>query len=36
MPGSIIFVGLSDSVWSSTPDEINADILRTLTQRIPE
>ncbi|MBP8544342.1 MULTISPECIES: capsule biosynthesis GfcC D2 domain-containing protein [unclassified Citrobacter] len=36
MPGSIIFVGLSESVWSSTPDEINADILRTLTQRIPE
>lgn len=36
MPGSIIFVGLSDAVWSSTPDEINADILRTLTQRIPE
>ena len=36
MPGSIIFVGLSDSVWSSTPDEINADVLRTLTQRIPE
>ncbi|PSM60355.1 hypothetical protein C3K52_21060 [Citrobacter freundii] len=36
MPGSIIFVGLSDSAWSSTPDEINADILRTLTQRIPE
>lgn len=36
MPGSIIYVGLSDAVWSSTPDEINADILRTLTQRIPE
>ncbi|EPF2246209.1 capsule biosynthesis GfcC D2 domain-containing protein [Citrobacter werkmanii] len=36
MPGSIIFVGLSDAVWSSTPDEINADILHTLTQRIPE
>ena len=36
MPGSIIFVGLSDAVWRSTPDEINADILRTLTQRIPE
>ncbi|MFV0567537.1 MAG: capsule biosynthesis GfcC D2 domain-containing protein, partial [Citrobacter portucalensis] len=29
MPGSIIYVGLSDAVWSSTPDEINADILRT-------
>lgn len=36
MPGSIIYVGLSDAVWSSTPDEINTDILRTLTQRIPE
>lgn len=36
MPGSIIYVGLSDAVWSSTSDEINADILRTLTQRIPE
>lgn len=36
MPGSIIFVGLSDSVWSRAPDQINADILRTLTQRIPE
>lgn len=36
MPGSIIYVGLSDAVWSSIPDEINADILRTLTQRIPE
>ena len=36
MPGSIIFVGLSDSVWSRAPDEINADILRTLPQRIPE
>lgn len=36
MPGSIIFVGLSDAFWISTPDEINADILHTLTQRIPE
>ncbi|MDN8601539.1 capsule biosynthesis GfcC family protein [Citrobacter sp. S2-9] len=36
MPGSIIFVGLSDSVWSNTPDALNADILHTLTQRIPE
>ncbi|EMF0719910.1 capsule biosynthesis GfcC family protein [Citrobacter freundii] len=36
MPGSIIFVGLSDAVWSPVPDDINADILRTLTQRIPE
>lgn len=36
MPGSIIFVGLSDSVWSRAPDEFNVDILRTLIQRIPE
>lgn len=36
MPGSIIFVGLADALWSRTPDEINADILGTLTQRIPE
>lgn len=36
MPGSIIFVGLDDSVWSSEPDALNADILHTLTQRISE
>lgn len=36
MPGCIIFVGLSDSVWSRAPDEFNVDILRTLIQRIPE
>ncbi|WP_336222180.1 capsule biosynthesis GfcC D2 domain-containing protein [Citrobacter amalonaticus] len=36
MPGSIIFVGLDDSLWSSEPDALNADILHTLTQRIPE
>ncbi|POT57170.1 hypothetical protein C3432_17590 [Citrobacter amalonaticus] len=36
MPGSIIFVGLAGSVWSRTPDALNADILHTLTQRIPE
>ncbi|HBU8852573.1 capsule biosynthesis GfcC family protein [Citrobacter sp. Cs237] len=36
MPGSIIFVGLDDSVWSCEPDALNADILHTLTQRIPE
>lgn len=36
MPGSIIFVGLDDSIWSSEPDALNADILHTLTQRIPE
>lgn len=36
MPGSIIFVGLDDSLWSSEPGALNADILHTLTQRIPE
>lgn len=36
MPGSIIFVGLADAVWSRAPDEINRDILHTLNQRIPE
>ncbi|GHK97265.1 hypothetical protein ECZU20_20150 [Escherichia coli] len=36
MPGSIIYVGLADSVWSKTPDALNADILQTLTQRIPQ
>ncbi|MGS6553615.1 YjbH domain-containing protein, partial [Escherichia coli] len=25
MPGSIIYVGLADSVWSETPDALNAD-----------
>ncbi|WP_410723894.1 capsule biosynthesis GfcC family protein, partial [Burkholderia sp. SIMBA_024] len=24
------------SVWSETPDALNADILQTLTQRIPQ
>ncbi|EOO2783027.1 capsule biosynthesis GfcC family protein [Escherichia coli] len=36
MPGSIIYVGLADSVWSEMPDALNADILQTLTQRIPQ
>lgn len=36
MPGSIIFVGLSESLWSREPEALNADILHTLTQRIPE
>ncbi|HCF8212455.1 TPA: capsule biosynthesis GfcC family protein, partial [Escherichia coli] len=30
------YVGLADSVWSETPDALNADILQTLTQRIPQ
>lgn len=36
MPGSTIFVGFDDSLWSQTPDELNADIVRSLTQRVPE
>ncbi|EJC0933601.1 capsule biosynthesis GfcC family protein [Salmonella enterica] len=36
MPGSIIFVGFADSLWRGTPEVMNADILHTLTQRIPE
>lgn len=36
MPGSLIFVGLDDSFWSSEPETLNADILHTLMQRIPE
>ncbi|XPE25207.1 capsule biosynthesis GfcC family protein [Shigella sonnei] len=35
MPGSIIYVGLADSVWSETPDALNADILQTLTSGYP-
>lgn len=36
MPGSTIVVGFADSLWSQTPDELNADIVRSLTQRVPE
>ncbi len=36
MPGSIIYVGLADSVWSETPAALNADSLHALTQRIPQ
>ncbi|MFS9382551.1 capsule biosynthesis GfcC family protein [Citrobacter sp. ANG330] len=36
MPGSLIFVGLDESFWSSEPEALNADILHTLMQRIPE
>ena len=35
MPGSLIFVGLDDSFWSSEPEALNSDI-HTLMQRIPE
>ncbi|WP_312952086.1 capsule biosynthesis GfcC D2 domain-containing protein [Superficieibacter sp.] len=36
MPGSTIFVGLDGSLWRRTPDELNADVVHSLTQRIPE
>ncbi|HDS9360406.1 TPA: capsule biosynthesis GfcC family protein [Enterobacter chengduensis] len=36
MPGSIIFVGFADHFWTKAYDGINADILRSLTQRIPD
>lgn len=36
MPGSLIFVGFADSLWTKKYDELNAALLRTLAQRIPE
>lgn len=36
MPGSIIFVGFADSLFSSTWEDLNAQILRSLTHRIPD
>lgn len=36
MPGSVILVGFADSIWSSQYEEINADILYSLTHRIPD
>ncbi|EOI2496298.1 MULTISPECIES: capsule biosynthesis GfcC D2 domain-containing protein [Enterobacter] len=36
MPGSIIFVGFADHFWTKAYDGLNADILHSLTQRIPE
>lgn len=36
MPGSVIFVGFADHFWTKTYDGINDDILRSLTQRIPD
>ena len=36
MPGSIIFVGFADHFWTKAYDGLNADILRSLIQRIPE
>ncbi|MGP3593617.1 capsule biosynthesis GfcC D2 domain-containing protein [Vagococcus sp. WN89Y] len=36
MPGSVIFVGFAPGLWSNKYDELNADILQSLTHRIPE
>jgi hypothetical protein len=36
MPGSIIFVGFADSLWTKKYDDLNAALLRALAQRIPE
>ncbi|SQA98242.1 SLBB-domain like (DUF1017) [Cedecea neteri] len=35
-PGSLIFVGFSDRLFSATFDELNQQILNTLTHRIPD
>lgn len=36
MPGSIIFVGFSPALWGDRYETLNADILYSLTHRIPE
>lgn len=36
MPGSVIFVGFADHFWTKAYDGLNADILHTLMQRIPD
>lgn len=36
MPGSTIFVGFGDSLWTNKWEELNADILHSLTHRIPD
>lgn len=36
MPGSTLFVGFADSLWTTQYDALNADVLRALAQRIPE
>lgn len=36
MPGSVIFVGFAPGLWSDENDKLNADILQSLTHRIPE
>lgn len=36
MPGSVIFVGFAPGLFTNEYDELNADILQSLTHRIPE
>ena len=36
MPGSIIFVGFADHFWTKDYDGLNADILHSFAQRIPD
>ena len=36
MPGSLLFVGFADSLWTNKYEALNADILRSLSQRRPE
>lgn len=36
MPGSILFVGFADSLWTNKYEALNAEILRSLSQRRPE
>ena len=36
MPGSVIFVGFADHFWSKDYDGLNADILHSFAQRIPD
>ena len=36
MPGSTIFVGFGDSLWTNKWEELNADILHSLSHRIPD
>ena len=36
MPGSTIFVGFADSLWKKQYQDLNAELLRALAQRIPE
>ena len=36
MPGSTIFVGFGDALWTNKWEALNADILHSLTHRIPD